>query len=131
MSWNIKSQIKTYRFWLAIASAVLLLIQAIGEPLGLVINEEQYMSVINSVLGIFVVLGILSNPAADANMDKNDSTVVEDTANNTESIKDDDRDTMDGELSTPECGAKVAIDAQADIVTCKADELPSKQDNVV
>jgi len=52
-----KPMYKTYSFWLGLSSALLLLIQTIGEPLGLNINEAQYMAIVNAVLGIFVVLG--------------------------------------------------------------------------
>lgn len=67
---------KTYSFWLGLSSAVLLLIQAIGEPLGLKINEAQYMAIVNAVLGIFVVLGIISNPASKVN-DNQDNNKIE------------------------------------------------------
>ena len=63
MSVSFSTQLKSYSFWLGISSALLLLVQTIGEPLGLEINEEVYMSIINAVLGVFVVLGIISNPA--------------------------------------------------------------------
>ena len=62
MKFNFNEQKKSYSFWLSIASAIFLLVQAIGKPLGLNINEEIYMSIINAVLGIFVVLGILTYP---------------------------------------------------------------------
>ena len=75
MSFNFNQQKKSYSFWLSLASAVLLLIQAIGKPLGLEINEEIYMSVINAVLGIFVVLGIITFPTNTntENVNKNDN----------------------------------------------------------
>ena len=60
MKFNFNEQKKSYSFWLSLASAIFLLVQAIGKPLGLNINEEIYMSIINAVLGIFVVLGILT-----------------------------------------------------------------------
>ena len=63
MSEDLKEKLKSYRFWVSLASAVLLLVQAIGSPLGLSVDEETYMSIVNSVLGVFVVLGIISHPA--------------------------------------------------------------------
>ncbi len=62
MSIEIKSRLKSYSFWVSLASAILLLVQTVGRPLGLVIDETTYMSIINSVLGVFVVLGIISHP---------------------------------------------------------------------
>ena len=60
---QVKQRLKTYSFWVSLASAILLLVQTIGRPLGLVIDEALYMSVVNSVLGVFVVLGIISHPS--------------------------------------------------------------------
>lgn len=72
MSVKLKNRLKNYSFWVSLASAVLLLVQAVGKPLGLVINEEIYMSIVNSVLGVFVVLGIITHPAQNLinNMEK-------------------------------------------------------------
>ncbi len=58
-------KINTYSFWVSLSSAMLILVQAVGRPLGLEIDEEVYMSVINSVLGVFVLVGIV--PKADPN----------------------------------------------------------------
>lgn len=64
---------KTYSFWLGLSSAILLLVQAIGEPLGLKINEAQYMAIINAILGVFVVLGIISNPSSKVDNRQDDN----------------------------------------------------------
>jgi len=55
-----KTELKSYRFWLSVASACLLLFQAVGKPLGLDVNEEIYMSFVNAVLGVFVLFGIIA-----------------------------------------------------------------------
>jgi len=86
----LKNKLKSYSFWVSLASAMLLLMQTIGRPLGLVIDESTYMSIVNSVLGVFVVLGIVSHPAQ--NLLKNstqttdvvsDKNVENDEANDT------------------------------------------------
>ena len=88
MSEKLKNRLKNYSFWVSLASAILLLVQAVGKPLGLVINEELYMSIVNSVLGVFVVLGIISHPAQNlvkdtANLNENDTNnEVVNTENN-------------------------------------------------
>lgn len=51
-----------FNFWTGLASAIFLLLQAILTPLGLSISEEVYMSIINAVLGVFVMLGIIVKP---------------------------------------------------------------------
>lgn len=65
-----RTEILSYRFWLSVASACLLLLQAVGKPLGLCVNEEIYMSLVNAVLGVFVLFGIIApTPTVD---DKNE-----------------------------------------------------------
>ncbi|MBQ7977225.1 MAG: hypothetical protein IJ301_01310 [Clostridia bacterium] len=70
---SFKNRLKTYSFWVSLASAILLLVQSVGKPLGLVLNEEIYMSIVNSVLGVFVVLGIISHPAQTLIENKNEN----------------------------------------------------------
>ena len=82
MSSALKNRLKNYSFWVSLASAILLLVQAIEKPLGLVINEEIYMSIVNSVLGVFVVLGIISHPAQ--NLISSSSSTNVDTVNEKE-----------------------------------------------
>lgn len=90
MKFSLKERCKTYSFWFAILSAVLLLVQAIGEPLGLTISEDTYMSIINAVLGVFVVLGIISDPT-DKTTESTDSTAeTADETSDTDSQADSD-----------------------------------------
>lgn len=105
MNLSIKARIKSYSFWVSLASAILLLVQAVGKPLGLVINEEIYMSIVNSVLGVFVVLGIISHPAQNLVCDKIEEIKEQDenlelskNINNTSSINNK-SDSADGEIN--------------------------------
>ncbi len=52
-------KINTYSFWVSLSSALLIIVQAVGRPLGYEVDTEVYMSVINSVLGAFVLVGIV------------------------------------------------------------------------
>ncbi len=72
MKKEFKARLKTYSFWVSLASAILLLFQSIAKPLGLHIDEIVYMSVVNSALGVFVVLGIISHPSQNL-VDKENS----------------------------------------------------------
>lgn len=83
-------KIKSYSFWVSLASAILLLVQTIGRPLGLAIDEALYMSVVNSVLGVFVVLGIVSHPSQNLiSKDKSmtDNVIVPEKGNSEEQTK--------------------------------------------
>jgi uncharacterized membrane protein len=53
-----KSTWKNKGLWLSVAALLFLLVKAFG----LEINEGQYSEIINSILGILVAAGILSNP---------------------------------------------------------------------
>ena len=56
---------RSFNFWLGLSSAILILIQAVLKPFGIQLNEDVYTSVINAVLGVFVVLGIISKTNND------------------------------------------------------------------
>lgn len=52
---NWKQRLRKKRVWLAIASALLMVLQALGMD----IMEEQYNEIVNAVLTVFVLLGIV------------------------------------------------------------------------
>ena len=61
---KMSNKFNKFNFWTGLASAIFLLLQAILTPLGLSISEEVYMSIINAVLGVFVMLGIIVKPGS-------------------------------------------------------------------
>ena len=60
------------------ASAIFLIVQAIGKPLGLKISEDYFMSVVNAILGALVVFGIISRPSENINSQSLDESSGED-----------------------------------------------------
>ncbi len=120
----LKDKLKSYSFWVSLASAILLLIQTIGRPLGLVIDESTYMSIVNSVLGVFVVLGIVSHPAQ--NLLKNNTTkftevIAEDeVVENSQNAKMGDNVAKTSDNVAKNCG-----------IVAKNDELSLTSDGVV
>ena len=54
-----KGKFKNYGLWISIASAILMLMQAMGLKFDLPYVNE----IITSVLGVLVTLGIISNPS--------------------------------------------------------------------
>lgn len=58
---RIKQRLRNYGLWIALASLVLMLLRAFGID----IVDEQYDAIIDSVLGILVLLGILNNPTSN------------------------------------------------------------------
>jgi len=58
MSDNLKSRLKNYGLWISAASFVLLILQNFGIS----VVESEYNNIVNSFLGLLVLLGIISNP---------------------------------------------------------------------
>lgn len=56
MEW--KNRLRNYGLWVAVAAFIPLILQAFGVEL----VEEQYNEIVNSLLGILVLLGLISNP---------------------------------------------------------------------
>ncbi|MBR1925637.1 MAG: hypothetical protein IJ837_02155 [Clostridia bacterium] len=92
MKFDLKTQIKTYRFWLSVSSAIFLILQGVLKLFNITISEEVYALVVNAILGVFVFLGIISSPeeAKDKNEDEEEITKSEQVfeQNNTKNIKD-------------------------------------------
>lgn len=82
---EIKKILKTYTFWLAVASGLFLLVQFACKCFGFEISREGYMSAINGILGVFVMAGILIAPP-----EKNEDETTQ-TQNETEEDKTDEK----------------------------------------
>ena len=55
-------RVKTYAFWVALSSAVVILVQSIANLFGFSIDSSTIENVIMSICGVLVVLGIVVNP---------------------------------------------------------------------
>ncbi len=68
---DFKKLLKTYSFWIAVASGLFLLVQFIFKCFGISITEDGYMAVIDGILGVFVMIGILTKPPTDEDKENN------------------------------------------------------------
>lgn len=75
MQINWKVRIANKDFWMSMIPAVLLLIQAIGAPLGLVLDfgelGNQLLAIVNSVFAVLAILGIVNDPTTNGMDDSN------------------------------------------------------------
>lgn len=66
MQINWKVRIANKDFWMSMIPAVLILIQAIGAPLGLVLDfgelGNQLLAIVNAVFAVLAILGIVNDP---------------------------------------------------------------------
>lgn len=69
MQINWKVRIANKDFWMSMIPAVLLLIQAIGAPLGLVLDfgelGNQLLAIVNAVFAVLAILGIVNDPTTN------------------------------------------------------------------
>ena len=69
-------RVKTYAFWVALSSAVVILVQSIANLFGFSIDSSTIENVIMSICGVLVVLGIVVNPnTEDGDNVKDDENV--------------------------------------------------------
>lgn len=75
MQINWKVRIANKDFWMSMIPAVLLLIQAIGAPLGLVLDfgefGNQLLAIVNAVFAVLAILGIVNDPTTNGMGDSN------------------------------------------------------------
>lgn len=73
MQINWKVRIANKEFWLSMIPAVLLLIQAIGAPLGFVLDfgelGNQLLAIVNAVFAVLAILGIVNDPTTNGMSD--------------------------------------------------------------
>lgn len=72
---KLKNRVKTYSFWVSLASAIILIVKLIGQKYGLNIDETFISDLVTTICGLLVILGIIVVPKSDINLN-------EDTNNN-------------------------------------------------
>ena len=63
---NWKVRLKNKAFWLALIPAILLVIQVVAAPFGLVLDfgelGNQLLAIVNAIFAVLVILGIVEDP---------------------------------------------------------------------
>ena len=81
------NRFKTYAFWLALSSAVVILVQSLGNLFGFEIESSVIENVIMSICGVLVVLGIVTKKTEPLNVEN--KTIQDDIENvDTDAIQD-------------------------------------------
>lgn len=60
-----KNKIKSYGFWTALAGAVVVLVNALGQMFGFSVDNEIITNVIMAIAGLLVVLGVVTMPKGE------------------------------------------------------------------
>ena len=75
MKINWKVRLVNKNFWLSLIPAVLLLVQAIGAPLGVTLDfgelGNQLLAIVNAVFAVLAILGIVQDPTTEGVGDSN------------------------------------------------------------
>ena len=71
---KLKDRIKTYNFWVSLASAVFLIISTLGKKFNFSVDENMYNDLFTSFCGILVLLGIIIPPSNSQISDLFDET---------------------------------------------------------
>lgn len=72
-----KNRFKTYAFWVALSSAVVILVQSFGKLFGFEIESSTIENVIMSICGVLVVLGIVTGSGENNHDDQSDNGIDE------------------------------------------------------
>ena len=69
-----KNKIKSYGFWTALAGAVVVLVNALGQMFGFSVDNEIITNVIMAIAGVLIVLGVVTMPKGeDGNQQEGES----------------------------------------------------------
>ena len=70
---NLKSPVKSYSFWTALAGALVILVNALGNIFGFKIEEKLISDIVMAVAGVLVAFGIVTLPASTKEKTTNSS----------------------------------------------------------
>mgnify|MGYP001864324306 CR=1 FL=1 len=85
-----KKNFKSYSFWTALAGAVVVLLNALGDLFGFSVDNDLVKGLIMAVAGLRVVLGIVTMPNKDEeDIDETDSSEEADSEDGNQDEEDD------------------------------------------
>ena len=61
---KLKNLVKSYSFWTALAGALVILINSIGNVFGFYIEEKLVSDIVMAVAGVLVAFGVVTLPAS-------------------------------------------------------------------
>lgn len=84
---NLKDKIRTYNFWISLASAVLVFLRLLGQIVGFKIDSSSFMDIVTALCGILVVLGIIIMPTSFKSSTKVETEVKSQVKEQTNSVE--------------------------------------------
>ena len=81
---NLKQRVKTYSFWVSLASAIFLILRVVGEHFGFAVNENLFSEIFTALCSILVLLGIIVPPKAKTKEESTQELLQNSTINNME-----------------------------------------------
>ncbi len=79
-----KNKFRSYGFWTALAGAVVVLLNALGQAFGFSVNDEIVTSIIMAIAGVLVVFGVVSMPKGE---DENKQDEIEEQKEDQEELE--------------------------------------------
>lgn len=68
-----KLDYKNYKFWISLLGAVILIVSNVGDIIGFSVDDELLKTLVDSVCGLLVVMGIINNPTKPS-----DNNIIDD-----------------------------------------------------
>ena len=80
---NLKNLVKSYSFWTALAGALVILINSIGNIFGFQIEEKLVSDIVMAIAGVLVAFGVVTLPSSTkGNPQQQETETNEDPAQN-------------------------------------------------
>lgn len=75
---GLKTKVKSYSFWVSLASAVILILKLVGQKFGFAVDEGLISDLFTSLCAILVLMGIIVVPSPSNLEQKNNTEIVND-----------------------------------------------------
>lgn len=80
---KIKDKIKSYSFWVSLASAVILILKLLGNRFGFTVDETMISDLFTALCSVLVLLGIIVVPSSQSNISTQNTVQVNPNNTNT------------------------------------------------
>lgn len=124
---KIKDKIKTYSFWVSLASAVILILKVLGSRFGFTVDESMVSDAFTAICSILVLLGIIVVPTNQEKNYLNQTNKNCQDENNQDKIQIELNSKLDNEISNNIC--EIEIKPEENFINLNTQESASNSEN--
>ena len=133
------NRFKDYRFWTALAGAVVILLNALGECFGFSVDNDLVSGIIMAIAGILVVFGVVSKPKENQKEEDSKSEYIDNNAEDKNDVLDESKNQKHEQINQEEQATNIEEQEKSkeqhkinkdEQEICQIEEINSHEQNI-